>query len=383
MKRNLKLMYIISFLQGLVFYAPISLLYRIERGLSVSQFFILEFILLFIVVITEIPWGYFADKYGYKKTLIISYLLFFLGRVSLLFCNGFVGFLCQTTLTALGISGASGCDTAFLYNVCNKNESEKIFGRYNAFNSLAIFISAITSYFFISMEFAVFITTISYGISVILICFTSDIKIEKSNHKKSSIIKDSFKDFSNVKWILIFVISMGIISEISYGISINLGQIHFEEIGFNIKYLGCISAFSEILGMLSCKTYILSEKFGQNKTLKFMLNTMLICIAVLIFTRNIFISIIAICLLSGLISMVSPIALDIKNKSIIKNRATILSIYSMIGSIVSAFINIIIGFYADIYLKYAFIACFFIISIGIGGIYIYFRKSKACENDIQ
>ena len=299
------------------------------------------------------------------------------------FGNGFVGFLCQTTLTALGISGASGCDTAFLYNVCNKNESEKIFGRYNAFNSLAIFISAIISYFFISMEFAVFITTISYGISVILICFTSDIKIEKSNHKKLSIIKDSFKDFSNVKWILIFVISMGIISEISYGISINLGQIHFEEIGFNIKYLGCISAFSEILGMLSCKTYILSEKFGQNKTLKFMLNTMLICIAVLIFTRNIFISIIAICLLSGLISMVSPIALDIKNKSIIKNRATILSIYSMIGSIVSAFINIIIGFYADIRLKYSFIACFFIMAIGIVGVYIYFRKSKACENDIQ
>ncbi len=385
MKRNLKLMYIISFLQGLVFYAPISLLYRIERGLSVSQFFILEFILLFIVVITEIPWGYFADKYGYKRTLIISYLLFFLGRVSLLFCNGFVGFLCQTILTALGISGASGCDTAFLYNVCNKNESEKIFGRYNAFNSLAVFISAITSYFFISisMEFAVFITTMSYGISVILICFTSDVKIEKSNHKKLSIIKDSFKDFSNVKWILVFIISMGIISEISYGISINLGQIHFEEIGFNIKYLGCISAFSEILGMLSCKTYILSEKFGQNKTLKFMLNTMLICIAVLIFTRNIFISIIAICLLSGLISMVSPIVLDIKNKSIIKNRATILSIYSMIGSIVSAFINIIIGFYADIRLKYSFIACFFIMAIGIVGVYIYFRKSKACENDTQ
>lgn len=385
MKKNLKLMYIISFLQGLVFYAPISLLYRIERGLSVSQFFILEFILLFIVVITEIPWGYFADKYGYKKTLIISYLLFFLGRVSLLFCNSFVGFLCQTILTALGISGSSGCDTAFLYNICNKNKSEKIFGRYNAFNSLAVFISAITSYFFISisMEFAVFITIISYGISVILICLTSDIKIEKSNNKKLLMIKDSFKDFSNVKWILVFVISTAIISEISYGISINLGQIHFEDIGFNIKYLGCISAFSEILGMLSCKTYILSEKFGQNKILKFMINTMLICVATLIFTRNIFISIIAICILSGLISMVSPIALDIKNKSIIKNRATILSIYSMIGSIVSALINIIIGFYADIYLKYAFISCFFIMTIGIGGVYIYFRKSRVCENNIQ
>lgn len=39
MKKNLKLMYMISFLQGLVFYAPISLLYRKERGLSISQFF--------------------------------------------------------------------------------------------------------------------------------------------------------------------------------------------------------------------------------------------------------------------------------------------------------------------------------------------------------
>ena len=37
MKRNLKLMYIISFLQGLVFYAPISLLYRIERGVMMYE----------------------------------------------------------------------------------------------------------------------------------------------------------------------------------------------------------------------------------------------------------------------------------------------------------------------------------------------------------
>lgn len=35
MKKNIKLMYIIAFLQGLVFYAPVSLLYRIERGLTV------------------------------------------------------------------------------------------------------------------------------------------------------------------------------------------------------------------------------------------------------------------------------------------------------------------------------------------------------------
>ncbi len=381
MKRNLKLMYAISFLQGLVFYAPISLLYRIERGLSVSQFFFLEFILLLIVFITEIPWGYFADKYGYKKTLIISYTLFFLGRVSLLFCNSFLGFLIQTVLTALGVSGTSGCDTAFLYKSTDKSESEKIFGRYNSFNSIAFFISSMTSYIFISisMEFAVFITVIAYGLSVILILFTKDVGHEISSNKKELVIKDSFKDFSNIKYIIIFVISIAIISEIAYGISISLGQLHFESIGFNIKYLGYISAFSELLGILSCKTYILSEKFGQSKTLKLMINLMILSILMLIFTKNIIISIIAICSLSGLISMISPIVLDIKNKSIIKNRATILSVYSMIGSIISAFINICIGYCADIYLKYAFISCFFIMLVGVAGVYIFFKKTRTYE----
>ncbi|MCR8744661.1 MFS transporter [Romboutsia lituseburensis] len=376
MKLNLKLMYIISFLQGLVFYAPVSLIYRKQRGLSVSEFFFLEFILLLIVVLTEIPWGYFADKYGYKKTLMISYLLFFLGRLSLLFCSSFMGFLGQTVLTALGISGTSGCDIAFLYKSCDLNESEKVFGRYSAFNSLAFFISSISSSFFISIsiELAVLATVIAYGVSVVIMYFIEDIEIESSSHNKNLIIKEIFKDINDIKWIFVFVIATAIIAEISYGISINLGQLHFESIGIDIRLLGDISAFSELLAMLSCKTHTLSKKFGQDKTLKTMINIMLLCVLVLILTNSIIISIIAICSLSGLISMISPIVLDIKNKSISKNRATVLSVYSMIGSIVSTFINIAVGFCADIYLKYAFVAYFVIMGVGVFGVYLYMKN---------
>ncbi|MGL5316592.1 MAG: hypothetical protein ACRC92_25265, partial [Peptostreptococcaceae bacterium] len=92
MNKNLYIMYLIAFFQGLIFYGPISLLFRIERGLTISEFFFLEFILLITTVIAEVPWGYFADKYGYKLTLIISYLIFFIGRLSLLFCHSFNGF---------------------------------------------------------------------------------------------------------------------------------------------------------------------------------------------------------------------------------------------------------------------------------------------------
>lgn len=287
-----------------------------------------------------------------------------------------MGFLGQTVLTALGISGTSGCDIAFLYKSCNLNESEKVFGRYNAFNSLAFFISSISSSFFISIsiELAVLVTVIAYGISLVIMCFTKDIEVESANHSPKFIIKESFKGIKNIKWIFIFVISTAIIAEISYAISINLGQLHFEIIGIEIRFLGYISAFSELLAMLSCKTYTLSKKFGQDKALKTMINIMLLCVVVLILTNSIIISIIAISSLSGLISMISPIVLDIKNKSISKNRATVLSIYSMMGSMVSAFINISVGFCADIYLKYAFVACFVIMGIGAFGVYLYMKK---------
>ncbi len=378
MKRNLYLMYITAFLQGLVFYGPVSLLFRIERGLSVGEFFFLDFLLTIIGIVTEVPWGYFADKYGYKKTLVISYSLFFLSRLALLFCNGFNDFLGQTILMAISLSGISGCDIAFLYNSCRSENKEKVFGRYSASGSFAFFLASICSYFIISksMGFAVFLTVIGYGLSVIMICFTKDIDIEKSSDKKDISIKKCFKNLKSIKHIFIFVIATTVIADISYGISINLGQLHFKGIGLEIKYLGYISAFSELLGMLYCKTYILSNKFGQYKTLKAMIMGMLICIGILIFTKSIFVSIIAIVGLSGLISMISPIVLDIKNKSISKNRATMLSVYSMVGSVASAFISIAIGFCADIYLKYAFMICFVIMGIGLCGVYLYISKEK-------
>ena len=70
----------------------------------------------------------------------------------------------------------------------------------------------------------------------------------------------------------------------------------------------------------------------------------------------------------------------LSNRSV---QSIINNIELMIKDLLKENINIIIGFYADIYLKYAFIACFFIISIGIGGIYIYFRKSINCGKNIQ
>ncbi|MGL5313609.1 MAG: hypothetical protein ACRC92_10200, partial [Peptostreptococcaceae bacterium] len=206
--------------------------------------------------------------------------------------------------------------------------------------------------------------------------FTKDTcKLKKKEERNISIV-DCIKNTKQGRKIFLFILSMALITEVCYGISINLGQLHFEYIGLNIAYLGYISAFSELLGMLSCKTHVLSKKYGQYNALKLMLILMLICVFILIFTNNMLISIISISGLSGLISIAYPIVLEIKNKSISKNRATMLSIYAMVGNILASFTNILIGYCADLYLKYAFITCFAIMTMGVAGIYLYIWKEN-------
>lgn len=65
---------LISFLNGLCFYAPVALLIRTQNGISISQFFILQMILSIGIFLTEIPAGYLSDRIGYKNTMVLSQL---------------------------------------------------------------------------------------------------------------------------------------------------------------------------------------------------------------------------------------------------------------------------------------------------------------------
>lgn len=113
----------------------------------------------------------------------------------------------QTILMAISLSGISGCDIAFLHSSCGSENSEKVFGRYSASSSFAFFIASICSYFIISksMELAVFLTVIAYGLSVVMICFTKDIDIEKSIDKECVSIKKYFENLKSIKHIYIAI----------------------------------------------------------------------------------------------------------------------------------------------------------------------------------
>ena len=68
-KRNILLLWGIALLQGMVFYAPVSTLYRQAAGLGIFHITLIESISLWLTICLEIPWGWAADL---RSTLLPS-----------------------------------------------------------------------------------------------------------------------------------------------------------------------------------------------------------------------------------------------------------------------------------------------------------------------
>lgn len=110
----------VSFFNGLVFFAPVSLLVRTQAGVSQSMFFLLQALLSAITFLGEIPTGFLTDRIGYKRSLVLSQSLLLLAR-SLLFvsflCKNPVLFAIEAAVEGLSYCFSSGTDSAYLYEV--------------------------------------------------------------------------------------------------------------------------------------------------------------------------------------------------------------------------------------------------------------------------
>ena len=77
-KVNIDRLDMLSFLNGLVFYAPVALLVRTDAGVTMAQFFVLQAVLSLTVFLFEIPTGILTDKIGYKNTVVFAKVIFLL-----------------------------------------------------------------------------------------------------------------------------------------------------------------------------------------------------------------------------------------------------------------------------------------------------------------
>ncbi len=147
-KKVLRLLEFHAFLGGLVFYAPVALLIRTERGITIPQFFILEAILFSSIFLGEIPAGWVTDRIGYKKSLFLASIVLFFARVVLIFAGNFPAFLLEAILEGISSCFVSGTQEAYMYSFWSKEDYTVKLGKISNYGTAGFILSTI-SYMFL------------------------------------------------------------------------------------------------------------------------------------------------------------------------------------------------------------------------------------------
>ncbi len=351
-------MYVIVFLQGLVFYGAISTVYRQAKGLSMTEIFLIESVSWILMLLLEVPWGWFADRFGYKKTLVIANLVFFLSKIIFFAAASFPMFLLERVFMSVALSGLSGCEITLLFLSNDKEpNSERLFARYRWCATSGLLLASLLSPLILkfSMEATTFLTMIPYGIACVITIFLTDVR---SDHQAKPDIRESFRIVFKNKRFILFVVSAALFTEVVQGVTVFLSQLQYVKSGINIKYFGLVLALMQAIRLITVKSHWLSGRFGKIRSISGLYAVIMLGSACLIFTSSPAVSIIMVGLISGSMALAEPIIIDEQNRSVTTgDRATILSIYAMCGSVIAAAVNPFIGLSADRSVQLGFIFC--------------------------
>lgn len=130
LRRNLPLLYAFSFLQMTLFpMAVITLFWKDQIGLSLSQILLLQGIFAVAMVVMEYPSGYISDRVGYRTALSFASLLGILGWGVYTIASSFQGVLLAEILLGISTSFISGTDSALLFESLKASGDETAYSR--------------------------------------------------------------------------------------------------------------------------------------------------------------------------------------------------------------------------------------------------------------
>ncbi len=138
---NIKKLYIFSFLQMSLFpMAIITLFWKDQIGLTLTEILLLQGIFSVAMVIMEYPSGYLSDRIGYRAALNFASLLGIIGWGLYTWADSFSQVLVAEIILGISISFISGSDSALLFESLKVSEEEQHYarheGRMNGFGQI-------------------------------------------------------------------------------------------------------------------------------------------------------------------------------------------------------------------------------------------------------
>jgi MFS family permease len=129
---NIPKLYAFSFLKMTLFpMAVITLFWKDQIGLSLTQILLLQGIFSVATLLMEYPSGYISDRLGYRFSLNLAAALGVAGWGAYTVAGSFAGVLLAEILLGISYAFISGSDSALLFETLRQEEKEEHYARYD------------------------------------------------------------------------------------------------------------------------------------------------------------------------------------------------------------------------------------------------------------
>ena len=371
-----------GFLKNLRFFDPFLLLFFLSKGFDYFDIGMLYAIRETGFIITEIPSGIFADTFGRKKTLIISYIAYLLSFLGFYFAHSFALAATAMLVFSFGESFRSGTHKALIFTYLKHKEWDSLktdyYGNTRACSQLGSALSATLAAFIVilnaNIETIFLFSTIPYLFGLInLSLYPAYLDTINKNESFSKLWKkalqlslESLKAFKQ-KQMILATLNLSFYSAYYKSVkdyfqvlilSFSTGIVFLPNFNTNQQNAIFIGIAYTLLFLLSSVASKKSQKFLSFFTSDKRALNYSIIVGVLVggFAGLLLyfdLKLIAVLLFFGIYiieNLRKPIGISrVINYSNEKINATILSIGSQIQAAITALLALFIGFIADLY----------------------------------
>ena len=339
------------------FYIVIQSLYLRQHNISFEQIGYLISATLITTFLLQIPTGYYADKHGKKKSILIATITKAIALSVIVFGNNLYVFFAGFILLGIGNAFGSGANSALLYeSLENIGEKEKYLKHRGRLESVYVIgdigASAIAPILFsINNKIPYFVAIGSLVFAFLIQTLFHEEKNILSTKRES--LKNLFFNFSSFiknKVIFFFIVFTGIFFILNtFFTEVVQSPLFIESKGFSLSQLSLIGLISSVaLVLASFFIGDIEKKLGIKKSILSIIFLIPLSLIFLVTEGNIYVLGIVLAFYT-IVTAFREIAMEhyLHKEIDNSNRATVLSFNSMFSSAISLICLPILGLIVD------------------------------------
>ena len=259
---NIQKMYLFKLFAGVVFFAPVLMLFKEANGVSHSEIFYLQIAFAMSMVLLEVPTGYFADVYGRKASMVAGAMLQVIGIGAFSVAYGFWSFMLVEVVMGFGIALYSGANSALVYESLKEQNQEleypKVWGNMQFYNVMMVGLSSVIGGVIadsFGMRYTIYASVPFYFLMVLVALSFNEPKRTKVELKKGygkaflKQVKEILMEQKALKWIIVYSALVLAFNQSVYP----MYQNYFELIELDLVYFGLVFASFQVVSAFSSK----------------------------------------------------------------------------------------------------------------------------------